>query len=74
MGAQFRDPGVVIFARTDRFVQFVVIGDVVTVQTFGARLEIRRRIAIGDAKFVQIRNDFARLPKSELAIELQPVG
>jgi hypothetical protein len=51
-----------------------VIGNVVTVQAFGARLEIGRRIAIHNTELVQIRNDFARLPESELAIELQPVG
>ena len=58
---QFGDPGIVFLARTDRGIELVVIGDVVAVQTFGARLEIRRGVSIADPERVQIRHDFARL-------------
>ena len=71
---QLRDPRVVFRARTDRGIQLVVIGDVVAVQAFGARLKIRRRITIADPERVQIRHDLARLRKGELPVELQPVG
>ncbi len=71
---QFGDPGIVLRARTDRGVQLVVIGDVVTVQAFRARLKIGRRVAIADSERMQIRHDLARLRKGELPVELQPVG
>ena len=68
------DPGIVIGARADRRVELVVIGDVVAVQAFRARLKIRRRVTIADPERVEIRHDFPRLRKGELPIELQPVG
>ena len=71
---QFGDPGVVFFARTDGGIELVVIGDVVAVQAFRARLEIRRGISIADPSACKIRHDFPRLGKSEVPIELQPVG
>ena len=73
-GVQFRDPGIVFFARTDRGIELVVIGNVVAVQTFRPRLEIRRRITIGDPERVQIGHDFARLREGELAVELEPIS
>ena len=71
---QIGDPGIVLLARPDRGIQLVVIGDVVTVQAFRARLEIGRRIAIADPERIQVRHDFPRLGKGELPVELQPVG
>ena len=71
---QLGDPGVVFLARADRGIQLVVIGDVVAVQAFRARLEVGRRIAIADPERVQIRHDLARLREGELPVELQPVG
>ena len=71
---QIRDPGIVLLARTDRGVQLVVIGDVVTMQAFRARLEIGRRIAITDTERIQIRHNFPRPRKGELPVKLQPVG
>ncbi len=38
--AQLRDPRVVFVARTNCRIQLVVIGNIVAVQTFSARLEI----------------------------------
>ena len=71
---QIGDPGIVLLTRPDRGVQLVVIGDVVTVEAFRARLEIGRCIAIADAERIQIRHNFPRLCKGELPVELQPVG
>jgi hypothetical protein len=36
VSVEVRDPGVVFRARTDRGIQFVVIGDVIAMQAFGA--------------------------------------
>ena len=71
---QFRNPRVVRFAGTDCRVEFVMIRNVVTVETFGARLKIRRCVSITHTERVQIRNNLARLRKSEPAVELQPIG
>src|SRR6266567_23533 len=71
---QFRNPRVVLCAGTNRRVEFVMIGNVVTMQALCARLEIRRCISVAHTERVQIRHDLARLRKSEPAIELQPVG
>ena len=38
---QFRNPRVVLFAGADRRVEFVMIGNVVTMQAIRARLKIR---------------------------------
>ena len=71
---QLRDPRIVIRARADRGIKLVVIGDVVAVQAFRARLEIGRRVTIRHSELMQIRNDLARLLKGELPIELEPIG
>jgi hypothetical protein len=68
------DPRIVIGPGTDRGIELVVIGNVVTVQAVRARLEIRRRVAIADAERVEIRHDLPRLGKRELPVELQPVS
>ena len=47
--AQLRDPGVVILARSDRGVEFIMIGNFVTVQALGARLKVGRRVAVAHA-------------------------
>ena len=74
MRVQFRDPGVVLLPGANRRVEFVVIGNVVAVQTVRSGLKIGRRISITDTQRVQIGHDLARLGKSEPAVELQPVG
>ena len=71
---QLRNPRVVLFTGTDRRVEFVMIGNVVTVQALCARLKIRRGVSVAHTERVQIRHDLARLRKSEPAVELQPVG
>ena len=71
---QFRNPRVVRFAGTDRRVEFVMIRNVVTVETLGARLKIRRCVSITHTERVQIGNNLARLRESEPAVELQPIG
>src|SRR5436190_15399036 len=71
---QLRDPGIIIFARADRRVEVVMVGDVVTVQAIGARLKIRRCIHVAYSQRMQVRNDLACLRKSEPTIELQSVG
>ena len=73
MGAQFRDPGVVIVARADCRVEFIVIGNVVTVQTVRSCLKIWRCVNIAHTQFVQVRHDLACLREREPAVELQPV-
>ena len=64
-------------ASSDRYV-FVpaafVIGNVVAVETLGARLKVGRGVAIADSEVVQIRHDGARIVKRERAVELQPVA
>ena len=57
---QVRDPRIVFLARADRRIQLVVIGDVVAVQAFRARLKIGRRITVADPERMQIRHDVAR--------------
>ena len=74
VAVEIGDPGVVLIARTDRGVQFVVIGNVVAVQTFRARLEIGRRITITDPERVEIRHNLSRVVEGELPVELQPVS
>src|SRR5690242_21540417 len=71
---QFRDPGVIIFACPDRGVELVVIGDVVSVQALGARLEIRRCVGMTDPELVKIRHNFSRLLEGEVLAELQAIG
>ena len=61
------DPGIVFLARADRGIEFVVIGDVVAVQAFRARLKVGRRVTVGDPERMQIRHNVARLRKGELA-------
>src|SRR5215469_5629832 len=70
---QFRNPGIIIGTRTDRCIQLIMIGNVIAVQAFRARLKIRRSVDVGYAERVQIRDDGACLVESEPAIELQPV-
>src|SRR2546423_15189923 len=43
-------------------------------QAVRARLEIRRGIGIAHAEGMQIRYDVARLPESEVPVELQPIS
>ena len=74
VSVQFRNPRVVLLLRTDCLVEFVVIGNVVAVQTVRAGLKIGRRINVAHAERAQIRNDLARLREGEPAVELQPVG
>ena len=74
VGTEFRDPGVIIFARPDCGVELVVIGDVVSVQALGAGLEIGRCVSMTDPKLIKIRHNFARLPEGEVLVELQAVG
>ena len=74
VGTEFRDPGVIIFARPDCGVELVVIGDVVSVQALGAGLEIGRCVGMTDPKLIKIRHNFARLPEGEVLVELQAVG
>src|SRR4029077_13849134 len=74
MGVQLGDPSIIFFARTDRGIQFVVIGNVVTVQTSLARLKIGRSVGITYPELVQIRHYLARLRKRKLPVELQPVS
>ena len=74
VGMQFRDPSVIIFARPDRDVELVVIGDVVSVQALGAGLEIGRCVGMTDSELIKIRHKLARLPEGEVLIELQAVG
>lgn len=54
--------------------ELVVIGNVVGVQTLGARLEIRRSITIADSQLMQIRHEGLRIVEGERAVELQAVG
>ena len=51
-----------------------MIGDVVSVQAFRARLKIWRRINISHSQRIEIRHDLVRLGKREPAIELKPIG
>src|SRR5207247_3460765 len=74
VGMQFHDPGVVFLLRTDRRIELVVIGNVVTVQTVRPGLKIRRRVNVTDTESAQIRYDLARLREGEPPVELQPVG
>ena len=68
------NPRVIILARTDRRIEHVVVGDVVTVQAVRARLKIRRCVDVTDSECFEVWNDLACLRKSEPAIELQSVG
>jgi len=52
----------------------VVIGDVVSVQAFGAGLEIGRCVGMTDPELGKIRHNLARVPEAEVLIELQAVG
>src|SRR5437762_13614946 len=74
MRMELRNPRVIIFARTDRWIEHVVVGDVVTVQAVRARLKIRRCVDVTDSECFEVWNDLACLRKSEPAIELQSVG
>src|SRR5580693_7324636 len=71
---QLCDPGVVFFAGTDRCVQLIVIGNVVSVHALGAGLEIGRGIDIADTECAEVGNDFARPREREPSIELQSIG
>src|SRR5204862_124965 len=42
------NPGIVIFARPDCGIQFVMIGDVIAVDALRAGLEIRRGVGVAD--------------------------
>src|SRR5262249_12605737 len=68
------DPGIIIFARADRRVEVVVIGDVVAVQTIGARLKIRRSVHVAYSQRIEVWDNLAGLRKREPAVELQSVG
>ena len=70
---QLSDPCIVIRARADRRVELVVIGNVVAVQAFRARLKVGRRVTIRHSKLMQVRNDRAGVLEGKLPIELEPI-
>ena len=71
---QLRDPGLMLFARGDRRVELVMVGDVVAVQAVRARLKIRRCIHVTDSQRIEVWDNLACLRKGKPAIELQPIG
>ena len=70
---QLRHPSVIIRARTNRRIQFIMVGNVVPVQTLRAGLKIGRGVNIAYAHSVQIRHDLMRLGKREPPIKLESV-
>ena len=70
---QLSDPCIVIRARADRGIELVVIGDVVTVQAFRARLKVGRRVTVRHSELMQIRNDLAGVLEGKLPIELESI-
>ena len=47
---------------------------IVTVRAAGPRFQNRRSVKVRDTEIVQVIDDFDCIRKSELAIELKPVG
>ncbi len=74
MRVQLGDPRIVLLARTDRRVEFIMIANFVAVQTLRPRLKIRRGIGVAHTERVQVRDDFACLRESKLPVKLQPVS
>ena len=68
------DKAVELLSAADLRVEGVVIHDVVSMHAAGASLQARRDIAVTDAKCGKIGNNFGRLSKPEVAIELQAIG
>ena len=63
-----------LFFRPDLRIQRVVIGDVVSVQAAGARLQHWREITMGDSELIQIGQQPPRIFKTKSCVQLQTVG
>ena len=72
--AQRADKGVEVLDSSDFRIEYIVIDDVVAMHASRASPEVRGRIAMGNAKLSQVGDQLRCLLKSEIAIELQPVG
>src|ERR1700719_3133725 len=71
---QFRNERIVLFARADRRVELIMIGNVVTVHAFRTCLEKRRCVNVANSQRVEVGHNFSRLREGEPSVELQPIG
>src|SRR5437870_6978087 len=62
------------FQRTQFGIELGGIDYIVAMRAAGPRLQNRRSVKIRDTEIVQVIDDFNRIRKSEITIELKPVG
>src|SRR6266853_3055923 len=68
------DEAVEIFRRANLRIEGVVVDDIVPVHTAGTSLKAGGNITVADADVRKIGNDFGRLIKCEVAIQLKAVS
>src|SRR5487761_394377 len=76
-------PHSIVFEALDHLLEFLLgselgvdqewVGDVITMRAAAPSLKTRRSVKIGDAKLVQIRNQFTGVCKTKSDMKLDPV-